>query len=116
MAKYEYELSAFDDAGLDEVATDAALTFLVGFVNSSAQAAAQAREAERESRMDDETWWAEHGPLLDQIFDERAYPRAARIGAAAGEAQGGAYDADRAYEFGLRRVLDGLAALIDASS
>jgi len=36
-----------------------------------------------------------------------------RVGGAAGAAQGSAYDPERAYEFGLRRVLDGLTALIE---
>ncbi|HQV18224.1 MAG TPA: TetR/AcrR family transcriptional regulator, partial [Gordonia sp. (in: high G+C Gram-positive bacteria)] len=36
-----------------------------------------------------------------------------RVGAAAGEAQGSAWNAYLAWEFGLARTLDGLAALID---
>jgi AcrR family transcriptional regulator len=114
MAKYEYELSAFDGTGLDDVESDAALTFLLGFVRTSAQAAAEAQAEQAESRMSDAAWWDANAPLLAQIFDERTYPRAVRIGAAAGAAQGGAYNADRAYDFGLQRVLDGLAALIDS--
>jgi AcrR family transcriptional regulator len=113
MAKYEHELSAFDGAGLDEVEIDAALTFLLGFVRSSAQAAAESHAAERESRMNDADWWDANAPLLAQIFDESAYPRAVRVGAAAGAAHGSAYHPDHAYTFGLTRVLDGLSALID---
>ncbi|MBB2945034.1 AcrR family transcriptional regulator [Actinoplanes lutulentus] len=62
-AKYEHELRAFDGCGLDDPQADAALTFLIGFVQTSARAAAETRAA--------------------------------------------------AYAFGLGRVLDGLAALID---
>jgi hypothetical protein len=43
------------------------------------------------------------------VFDESAYPTAARVGAAA---HGSAYSPGHAYDFGLQRVLDGLAALI----
>jgi AcrR family transcriptional regulator len=39
MAKYEHELAALADSGLDDVQTDAALTFLLDFVRSSALAA-----------------------------------------------------------------------------
>ncbi|GAB3858368.1 hypothetical protein GCM10029963_57960 [Micromonospora andamanensis] len=52
--------------------------------------------------------------LLTQVLDERRFPTAVRIGAAAGAAQNAAYHPDRAYEFGLARVLDGLGVLIDA--
>lgn len=116
MAKYEYELSAFDGTDLDDVETDAALTFLLGFVQTSARAAVEAEEVEQQTQLGDAAWWETNAPLLAQVFDERAYPRAVRIGSAAGAAQGGAYNADRAYEFGLQRVLDGLATLIDARS
>jgi hypothetical protein len=48
------------------------------------------------------------------MLDPARYPRAVRVGAAAGAAHGSAHDPDHAYRFGLARVLDGLAALIDA--
>ncbi len=113
MAKYEHELRAFEDCGLDDVATDAALTFLLGFVHACERGAADARAAARQSAMDDAQWWATNAPLLARVFDERAYPTAARVGSAAGAAQGGAYNAAHAFSFGLERVIDGLAALID---
>jgi Tetracyclin repressor-like, C-terminal domain len=113
MSKYERELSALADAGLDEVETDAALTFVLDFVRSSALAAQQARATRDASGMTDEQWWSANAPILARVFDEQAYPTAARVGAAAGAAQGGAYSPDRAWEFGLERVLDGLAVLIE---
>jgi len=113
MAKYEHELAALASAGLDDVQTDAALTFVLDFVRSSALAARDAQAAQRASGMTDEQWWEEHAPLLARVFDPDAYPTAARVGAAAGAAQGGAYSPDRAWEFGLERVLDGLGVLIE---
>jgi AcrR family transcriptional regulator len=113
MAKYEHELSALADSGLDDVETDAALTFLLDFVRSSALAAQQAHAARHESGMTDEQWWDANAPLLERVFDADAYPTAARVGAAAGAAQGAAYSPDHAWEFGLERVLDGLGALIE---
>jgi len=38
---------------------------------------------------------------------------ATRVGSAAGAAHGSAHDPGHAYRFGLQRLLDGLAALID---
>ena len=113
MAKYEHELRAFDGAGLDDVETDSALTYLLGFVQASARAAADARAEAERSRLSDHEWWAENGPLLAKVFDPHAYPRAVRVGAAAGAELGGAFNPDHAYVFGLERVLDGLGVLIE---
>jgi AcrR family transcriptional regulator len=113
MAKYEYELRAFDDTGLDDVERDAALTYLLDFVRASALAEAETRTVRRDSAQSEEQWWAANGPLLARVLDAEKYPTAVRVGAAAGAAQGAAYHPEHAYEFGLRRVLDGLGALVD---
>jgi AcrR family transcriptional regulator len=112
MAKYEYELRALDGIGLDDVAMDAALTFLLGFVQTCARAELDARATQLETAMSDAEWWAAHEPLLARVLDASAYPLASRVGSAAGEVYGGAYNARYAYDFGLQRVLDGIAALL----
>ena len=114
MAKYEHELSALNGLGLDDVEMDAALTYLLSFVQSCARDAAAARISQQDSAMDDEQWWAANAPMLAKVFDAEAYPTAARVGAAAGAAYGSAYSPEHAYDFGLHRVLDGLAALIES--
>ena len=113
MAKYEHELRSFEGLGLDDVEIDAALVFLLGFVQASARAAAEARASQRDSAMSDAQWWAANAPLLDRVFDQEKYPTASRVGAAAGAAHGAAYDPEHAYAFGLQRVLDGLGVLIE---
>jgi AcrR family transcriptional regulator len=113
MAKYEHELTAFANSGLNDVDTDAALTFLLDFVRSCALAAHDARATRQDTGMTDEEWWTANAPLLARIVDEDAYPTAARVGAAAGAAHGGAYSPDHAWEFGLERVVDGLGVLIE---
>jgi AcrR family transcriptional regulator len=113
MAKYEYELSAFDDLGLPDVTVDDALTWVLTFVQATARSQADVRASALDSALSDEQWWAANAPLLARVFDPTGYPRATRIGTAAGEAHGSAYDPRAAYEFGLARVIDGLAALID---
>lgn len=113
LAKYDHELSAFTGAGLGDVETDAALTFLLGFVQASARVAADVRAAAGRSAQSDSEWWAASGPRLATIVDPAAFPHAARIGTAAGQALGGAYHADHAWAFGLDRVLDGLGVLIE---
>jgi AcrR family transcriptional regulator len=113
MAKYEHELAALDGLGLTDLEMDDALTHLLSFVQANARASNDARAAQLASAMDDRQWWAANAPLLARILDERAYPLAARVGSAAGAAHGSAHDPDHAYRFGLDRVLDGLAAIID---
>jgi AcrR family transcriptional regulator len=112
MAKYEHELRAFDGTALSDVEIDAAFTDLLGFVQGNARAAADARAEVERSAQSDAEWWQAAGPALEVVFDPVAYPRAVRIGAAAGAALGGAYNPGHAYEFGLARVLDGLGVLI----
>jgi AcrR family transcriptional regulator len=112
LAKYEHELSAFGGLGLNDVTVDDCLTYLLSFVQACARAGAEARELQRDSAMDDGEWWAANAPLLARVFDQDAYPTATRVGAAAGAAHGSAYSPDHAYDFGLQRVLAGLAALI----
>ncbi|WP_433601033.1 TetR/AcrR family transcriptional regulator C-terminal domain-containing protein [Nocardia sp. CA-135953] len=112
-AKYEHELRAFDGLGLDDLEMDAAVTYVLGFVTSVARIAIDTERAATESAMSDRQWWERAAPLLAQFFDAERYPLAARVGAVAGQAHDSAYSADHAYEFGLVRVLDGLAQLIE---
>ena len=115
MAKYEHELSALEGLGLDDVLMDASLTYLLGFVQAWARAAADARAVQHDTAMDENEWWATSGPLLARVLDETAYPIAARVGSAAGAAHGSAYSPGHAYTFGLERVLAGLSQLIDSN-
>ncbi|MGW4245049.1 TetR/AcrR family transcriptional regulator [Nocardia sp. NPDC004722] len=112
-AKYDHELRAFDGLGLGDLEMDAALTYVLGFVTSTAQLAIDTARAAAESGQSDRDWWERAAPLLARVFDTDRYPLAARVGAVAGQAHDSAYDADHAYEFGLSRVLDGLAVLIE---
>ena len=113
MAKYDHELRALQGLGLTDVQMDDALAYLLSFVQASARHTADARAAQLDSAMNDEAWWAANAPLLARVLDEDAYPLATRVGTAAGTAHGSAHDPDHAYHFGLGRVFDGLAALID---
>jgi AcrR family transcriptional regulator len=113
MAKYEYELRALEGTGLGDVEMDAALAFVLGFVESCARAAADTRAAQLESKLSDTEWWSQNAPLLARVFDAAKYPLAARVGTAAGAAHGAASSPAHAYAFGLERVLDGLSVLVE---
>lgn len=115
-AKYDHELRAFDGLGLSDLEMDSALTYVLGFVTAVARIAIDTRDAQTDSGMNDSAWWERAEPLLAKVFKPEQYPLAARVGAAAGRAHDSAYSADHAYEFGLARVLDGLAPVIDRTA
>ena len=109
MAKYEYELAALDGSGLSDVEIDDCLTYLLTFVRASARDTLDARGRPTS----DQEWWDRAGPLLARVLDPQAYPLAARIGTAAGTERASAHDPAQAYDFGLERTLDAIAALVD---
>ncbi|HEX6339957.1 TetR/AcrR family transcriptional regulator [Umezawaea sp.] len=113
MGKYEHELAALDGLGLSDVEVDAALTHLLSFVQAWARSAADSVAAAAESSLSEAEWWAVNAPLLDRVLDPAVYPLATRVGSAAGAEHGAAYSPEFAYGFGLARVLDGLAALVE---
>ncbi|ONM47578.1 TetR/AcrR family transcriptional regulator [Nocardia donostiensis] len=115
LTKYDHELAAFDGLGLDEVTMDAALTYVLGFVVSAARISIDTAAAAADSGYSDQQWWERAAPLLEQLIDPERYPLATRVGTAAGHAHDSAYSAEHAWEFGLARVLDGLAAQFEQS-
>jgi AcrR family transcriptional regulator len=112
IAKYDYELRVVDGIGLTDIEMDSVLTLVLGYVQGAARTSVEASQAERRTGMTDEDWWSANSPLLEKVFDPDRYPTASRVGLAAGEAYQAAYDPEYAFEFGLRRVLDGIEALI----
>jgi hypothetical protein len=112
MAKYEYELEAVEGIGLTDIEMDAAVALVNGYVYGAVRSAVDAQQVITASGISDKEWWLAHEPLLDRISDVRKYPLASRVGTTVGQKFEAAYDADHAFEFGLARVLDGIAALL----
>ena len=75
MAKYEHELQALEGLGLDDVERDAALTFLLGFVQAAARSAADAAAARQDSAMSEEQWWAANAPCSPGSSTRRSTPQ-----------------------------------------
>lgn len=105
IAKYDRELHAFDGLGLTAVERDAALSFVLDFTRSSA---ARLREEERTGAF--AASWTEAAPRLAAYLGDQM-PLARSVGEAAGESMGAPYDARTAWDFGLARVIEGLAGL-----
>ena len=112
MAKYEYELSAIEGIGLDDVEMDAAVALVNGYVHGAVRSAVEARQVILRSGITDKEWWLAHEPLLEKIADAQKFPLAARVGTTVGQAFDAPYDSEHGFEFGLARVLDGIATLL----
>jgi AcrR family transcriptional regulator len=112
VAKYDNELRAVEGVGLSDIEMDLVVALVADYVNGAVRGAVAAATVGRRTGLSDEQWWAAYAPVLEKVFDAERYPVAARVGTAAGEEYGAASDPERAFEFGLARILDGIAALI----
>jgi len=111
IAKYDFELSALDGIGLADTEIDTLLSAVLAYVNGAGHAVVDAQQAAAHTGQTDDQWWDAQAPLLEKVFDAARFPVAARVGQAAGEAYG-AGDPAYAFEFGLQRLLDGIAAFV----
>jgi hypothetical protein len=90
---------------MDAVITSSAVTSWRGTRRGDAQAA-------QRTGMTEQQWWHAHAPYLEKVMDPRRFPLAARVGTAAGQEYQAAADPDRAFGFGLARILDGIEVLV----
>ena len=111
---YDHNLRAVDGVGLTEIEMDSVITMVSVYVQGTARAAAEMATSVRDTGQTDAEWWSDYAPLLEKVFDPVKYPVAARVGQVAGETYQAAYDPKHGFEFGLARILDGVAALIDS--
>jgi AcrR family transcriptional regulator len=116
IAKYDRELRAVDGIGLTEVEMDSVLTLVLEHAQGAARRSVEVAEAEKRTGRTDYEWWLANEPLLEEVFDPDLYPTASRVGPAAAEAYGAAYDPEYAFEFGLQCILDGVETLVRSRS
>ena len=84
--RYEWQLSAVEGVGLDDVEMDQAVTLVVGFAANVVRSEQAVRQAEQESGQTDLEWWEANSGPLGEVMAHRDYPLAGRVGQAAGEA------------------------------
>lgn len=112
MTKFDAELAAVDGLGLGEVEMELVLMLVNGFVKGVVGGLHEKVAAEQDSGLTELEWWRATEPHIERVFDAERYPTAARVGPVSGP-ELGAYPAERAFEFGLERVLDGIAVLVE---
>lgn len=110
--KYEAELRPLDKLGLTDVEMDSVLTLVLTHVEGTARARANLQRTNQDTGMTEVEWWVATAPLLDKVMDGARFPVASRVGMSAGQAYQGASDPAHAFGFGLERILDGVALLI----
>lgn len=113
--RYEWQLTAVEGIGLDDIEMDQTITLLASFGTGVARAEQAVKQAERETGMTDAVWWEANHDALGEVMAGRDYPLAGRVGTAAGEAYQAASDQRRELDFGLARIVDGLLAHLDAT-
>ncbi|WP_305095235.1 TetR/AcrR family transcriptional regulator [Prescottella sp. R16] len=107
MRRYERHLAAIDGIGLSDVEMDRVLAVLTEFATGNARVAVAARDAARHTS--DTRWWETYGPLLDTVVPADRFPVSSRVGATVGELYQAPADPDGTFEYGLARLLDGIA-------
>jgi AcrR family transcriptional regulator len=100
----------------------AVISTLADYVRGAAQRAIEAGQAPQRTGISDDQWWLARAPLLEKVIDARRFPAVASMDAAGGFDQpvsDAGYTEQQAlddFEFGLQRVLDGIAVLVGERS
>lgn len=104
IAHFEYALSTVAGTGLRPAEMIAVVGLVGRFVDSEAARAAEITRVERHTGVSEEEWWGARDSLYENLH---RYPTLTHIWEA-----GGYDEPEDSFEFGLRRVLDGVEALV----
>ncbi|MEV7097263.1 TetR/AcrR family transcriptional regulator [Amycolatopsis sp. NPDC051045] len=112
IAKYDAELRAVEGIGLTDVEMDSALTLVLGYVRDATASLLEWKKRSEADGQSDNEWWSTLAPHLDRVLDRERYAVAVRVGTTATTHYDGVHDAEHAFEFGLQRILDGIASFV----
>ncbi len=108
VTRYEWQLRAIEELGLDDISMDQIITLVSGFAAGAAQTSIEVKRTQETSGMTDAEWWEVNAPILDRVMAGTDFPLAGRVGTSTGEAYNAATDPDLSFRFGLDRILDGI--------
>lgn len=114
--KYEVELTPLDGIGLTDIEMDSVLTTVLVHVEGLARWQVSLQKIREQSGESDNEWWTHLEPALASLMDRSGFPLGSRVGQAAGEYHQSAGDPAHGLQFGLERILDGVADLIARGS
>ena len=111
--RWEWQLAAIEGEGFTDLEMDQVVTLISGFTAGAARTSIDARRAVERSGISDAQWWEINAPILQRVMPGGAYPISGRVGTVAGQEYNAVGDPERSFRFGLERILDGLADLLD---
>lgn len=109
-AALESLLAALSGIGLTGGEQMAVVGLVSGYVRGAAQQLADDAMIEQRTGVSDEQFWGEFAPLLDGYLDAERFPHLAQLW------RSPVFDDVDSFAFGLRRVLDGIEALVESRS
>lgn len=109
--KTDLELRVLDGLGLADADMGRVLGLVLAHVAQQARLDGQLLRERRETGLDDDAWWNEAMPGLARAYDPGQLPVLMRVGAAMTTAKSTSQNTD--FDFGLERILDGVAVLLD---
>ncbi|WP_290061833.1 TetR/AcrR family transcriptional regulator [Amycolatopsis solani] len=112
LAGQEYLLSIVDGLGLPPRQAVAAANAIGTYVDANAALGAENTRLERSTGQSTEAWWHQRSSFWEDYFVVDAHPAMNRIWLGGGFDQSAEAQGDKAYEFGLNRMLDGIEALV----
>ncbi|BCJ54633.1 TetR family transcriptional regulator [Actinoplanes sp. NBRC 14428] len=104
----EYVLSAVAEAGLPLERVNEAAVAVGMFVTSAARQEGENVLLRRESGQSDDAWWQERNRFWEDWFDIEQHPVMTRVWQADGFGGGAEEQAEAAFAYGLRLLLDGI--------
>ncbi|MFI6457174.1 TetR/AcrR family transcriptional regulator [Streptosporangium amethystogenes] len=110
LADVEWAMRAMDGLGLDPMTTHWVAMTVSAQVQGAALLLVNELEAERRTGVTTRQWRASKAPMLLEILESGQFPMLSRLYAE----QEDAMDIDEWFEFSLRRLLDGLAVLVES--
>jgi AcrR family transcriptional regulator len=105
----EATLRILDSTGLDGREMIDTIATTSAWVAGLARTSVEASRAASETGVSDDEWWATQEPYLVDALAGEGYPMLGRVS----DSNGFDGTNDRAFEFGLRRLLDGLEAFVE---
>lgn len=108
MERFDAALAVVSDVGLSAAEMLAVVSAVSYYVDSVARRLAERVRAERETGLSEEAWWSKRGSVWEYFTPDR-FPMMTHI-----YLSGGFEAPLDEFEFGLARVLDGVAVFIEA--
>ena len=108
MKTYDAALAVVSDLGLTGAEMAAVVTLVGQYVDGVARKMAERVQAERDTGVSEEMWWSKRATVWENVTPDR-FPMMTHV-----YLTGGFDSPLDEFEFGLARVLDGIAAFIEA--